>query len=70
MSEYLLNQWYMAPLWAANALMLYRLASSNYKAAKKEGASSLYALSLSIGSICSIGMAVVCANKGLEQLLN
>ncbi|MBW2994902.1 hypothetical protein KY312_00980 [Candidatus Woesearchaeota archaeon] len=69
MSEYLLNQWYMAPVWAVNAWALYKFACANYRDVKKNATCSLYAIGFSIGSICSAGMAVVCANKGLEQLL-
>ena len=69
MEDYIINQWYFAPVWIVNAINFGRHAYKNFKEMRDDGAKVLPALYWSTASACAVGFTAVCATDGLEKLL-
>ncbi len=69
MEDYFINQWYMAPVWIANAIGFGKQAYENFKEIREDNAKILPALFWSAASACATGLTAVSVADGLEKLL-
>lgn len=69
MEDYILNQWYFAPFWIANAIGFGKQAYENFKKMREDNAKILPALFWSTSSVCATGFTAVSVADGLEKLL-
>ena len=69
MENYIIDQWYFAPIWAINAINFGNHAYKNFKQMQGNGVKVLPALIYSTASACAAGLTAVCTADGLEKLL-
>lgn len=69
MEDYIINQWYFAPVWIANAICFGKQAYENFKKMRDNNEKVLPALFWSTASVCATGLTAVSVADGLEKLL-
>jgi hypothetical protein len=69
MDNYIINQWYFAPILILNAINFGSHAYKNFKEMRDNSTKVLPALYWSTASACAVGLTAICAADGLEKLL-
>jgi hypothetical protein len=67
MEDYIINQWYMTPIWIANAIGFGNKAYKNFKEMRYNDAKLLPALFWSASSACATGLTGICLSDGLQK---
>jgi hypothetical protein len=69
MEDYLINQWYFAPIWIVNTINFGNIAYKNFKEMRYDSAKVLPALWFSAASAAAVVLTGICVADGLEKLL-
>jgi hypothetical protein len=69
MKDYIINQWYMAPVWIANSIYFGNSAYKNFKEMRYNEVKLLPALFWSLCSASAAGLAGMGIADGLEKIL-